>query len=482
MSGLESIQNRRVLIASSHALFGQGLLSLLLERQDAGIQIVGMVSNLDQAMHALEELTPDLVIVDYDDQALNRDEFLARFVGGEKKLRVVLLSLQSANEAIVYDRRTLAAAQIDDWLKEWSFSTQETQVKNPLPQGKILQGDNRRNNMKHLVIAGMLVLLVTAILILGLENVRLLPVQASVQAQTIDRLFSLEFKVIAFLFSLIVVFMLYSIIFFRRKPGDTSDAAHIEGNTRLEVAWTIAPLITVLVFAYLGGQSLAETLRADPKALEINVIGRQWAWRFEYPQSGVTSDTLILPLNKQAILYLRSEDVIHSFWVPEFRVKQDALPGGEDFIRALRITPSMLGDYKVRCAELCGTQHATMQSPVKVVSQEAFTEWLASQSVEITDPVALGEKWVKESGCTACHSLDGSKLVGPTWAGLYGSQEELSDGSLVTVDDAYIQESILNPNKLIVTGYPPNLMPANYSDQLTLDQIQQIIAFIKTLQ
>ena len=158
---------------------------------------------------------------------------------------------------------------------------------------------------------------------------------------------------------------------------------------------------------------------------------RQWAWRFEYPQSGVTSDTLILPLNKQAILYLRSEDVIHSFWVPEFRVKQDALPGGEDFIRDLRITPSMLGDYKVRCAELCGTQHAAMQSPVKVVSQDEFTEWLASQSVEITDPVAMGEKWVKESGCVACHSLDGSKLVGPTWAGLYGSQEELSDGSQV---------------------------------------------------
>ncbi len=335
--------------------------------------------------------------------------------------------------------------------------------------------------MKHFVFAGILVLLITALLILGLENIQLLPEQASVQARTIDQLFSLEFKVIAFLFSLIVVFMLYSIIFFRRKQGDLSDAAHIEGNTRLEVAWTITPLITVLVFAYLGGQSLAETLRADPKALEINVIGQQWSWRFEYPQSGVTSDTLVLPLNKQAILNLRSEDVIHSFWVPEFRVKQDALPGGEAFIRNLRITPSILGDYKVICAELCGTRHATMIAPVQVVSQDEFTAWLGSQSVATSDPVAMGEKWAKETGCIACHSLDGSKLVGPSWLALFNSQAELSDGTLVTVDQAYLQESILEPNKHIVAGYPPNVMPANYSDRLTLEQIQDIIAYIMTL-
>jgi chemotaxis response regulator CheB len=113
---------RRVLIASSHGLFAQGLKSLLSERQAEGVEVVGVVTNLDQAMVALENLNPDLIVVDYDDEALNRDEFLVRFVEGEKKLRVVLLSLQSAQDAIIYDRRTLAASQITDWLDEWNYS------------------------------------------------------------------------------------------------------------------------------------------------------------------------------------------------------------------------------------------------------------------------------------------------------------------------------------------------------------------------
>ena len=474
-------QLRRVLIASSHPLFGQGLRSLLQERQGAGVEIVGMVSNLNQALKALDELNPDLVIVDYDDNALNRDEFLARFVEGEKKLRVVLLSLQSAQEAIVYDRRSLAASQIDDWLEEWSTTDPISSAPGPHADKVNNEVNYRRKNMRHLIIAGILVLVVTALLFLGLEQVQLLPEQASVQARTIDQLFSLEFKVIAFLFSLIVVFMVYSIFVFRRKPGDTTDAAHIEGNTKLEVVWTIAPLATVMIFAALGGQSLSETLRAEPRPLEINVIGQQWAWRFEYPQYDITSDTLMMPLNKQAILHLSSEDVIHSFWVPEFRVKQDALPGGEDFERDLRITPSMLGEYKVRCAELCGTRHATMLSPVMVVSQVDFDAWLASQSEVLSNPIARGEKWAKEAGCIACHSLDGTKIVGPTWLGLYGKEEHMTDGSVITADEAYIKESILNPNKLIVEGFPANIMPANYQDRLSLAQIQDIIEYIKTL-
>jgi cytochrome c oxidase subunit 2 len=335
--------------------------------------------------------------------------------------------------------------------------------------------------MKHLIIAGILVVVVTALLILGLGHVRLLPTQASAQARPIDNLFGLEFRVIAFLFALIVVFMLYSVIVFRRKPGDTSDAAHIEGNTKLEVVWTVAPLATVLVFAYLGGQSLAETLRPDPQALEIKVIGQQWAWRFEYPKYGIVSDTLMMPVNKQAVLKLSSNDVIHSFWVPEFRVKQDALPGGDEFVRDLRITPTIEGDYKARCAELCGRQHATMLAPVKVVSQQSFDEWVASQTQVSADPVVRGQQYAQQYGCLACHSIDGSTLVGPSWKGVYGSQETLADGSTVTVDDNYLHESIVNPGAKIVRGFPPGVMPANFADQLSEEQIMDIIAFIKSL-
>jgi cytochrome c oxidase subunit 2 len=483
MDNKNNPKKRRVLIASSHGLFGQGLRSLLRERQETGVEVVGMVSNLQEAIEALEKLNPDLIIVDYDDEVLNRDEFLARFVEGEKKLRVVLLSLQSAGEAVVYDRRTLAASQIDDWLEEWTLGEEQPQISTPgddysSGNDKSSKATSRRSDMKHFVIAGILVLIVAALLILGLEQVQLLPTQASAQAVPIDNLFRLQFIVIAFLFALIIVFMVYSIVVFRRKKGDTEDAKHIEGNTNLEIIWTITPLATVLFFAYLGGQSLAETLRADPLPLQINAVGRQWSWSFEYPDYGIVSESLVLPVNKQAILHLSSTDVIHSFWVPEFRVKQDALPGGADFVRDLRITPTELGDYKVRCAELCGLNHSSMLAPVEVVSEEQFSAWLNDALDLPDDPVLRGQMWVTQNGCLSCHSIDGSRLVGPSWLNVCGSQEVLSDGTTVTVDSAYLYESIVNPSSKIVESYPDGLMPKTYGDDLSDDQIDDIIAYI----
>jgi cytochrome c oxidase subunit 2 len=235
-----------------------------------------------------------------------------------------------------------------------------------------------------------------------------------------------------------------------------------------------------LYFAYLGGQSLAETQRMDPKALEVNVIGTQWSWRFEYPELGVSSNELIMPVNKQAILHLRSTDVIHSFWVPEFRVKQDALPGGDQFIRDLRVTPTVLGDYKVRCSEMCGLRHAFMEAPVHVISQVDYDAWIAEQTNESPDPVVRGEKYAQQFGCIACHSVDGSKLVGPSWKGVAGHEVTLSDGTTVIADDAYLHESIVDPEVKIVQGYA-NLMPPNVAADMTEAQIQDVIAFIKSL-
>lgn len=335
--------------------------------------------------------------------------------------------------------------------------------------------------MKHLVIAGILVVLVTALLIVGLENVRILPVAASAQAVPIDNLFGIEFRIIAFLFALIVVLMVYSLVVFRRKPGDLEDAVHMEGNARLEAAWTILPLMTVLGLAYIGGQSLAETVRPDPQALEIKVVGSQWSWRFEYPDYGIVSSNLMMPVNKQALLRLVSTDVIHSFWVPEFRVKQDALPGDDGFIRDLRVTPTELGEYKVRCAELCGQQHALMLAPVNVVSQQDFDAWVREQTGESSDPVERGRRLAEQYGCLACHSLDGSEGVGPTWQGIFGHEVELSDGSTVTVDDAYLIQSIREPGAQIVAGFQ-NIMPANIGADLTDEQIADIIALIESLQ
>jgi len=473
------------LIASSHPLFGQGLRSLLLARQKADVDVVGMASSLQEALSAIERLAPDLVIVDYDDRALNREEFLARFVGSQKKLRVVLLSLQNPDQAIVYDRRTMAAAQIDNWLEEWpaaeTAEAVEAVAKIP-PGGPALPAHRlRRDNMRHLIIAGLLVILVTALLIFGLGQVRLLPVAASLQAVPIDAMFRLEFQVIAFLFALIVVFMVYSILVFRRKKGDSTDARHIEGNTRLEVTWTIIPLITVLAFSVLGSRSLAETLAIGDRVMEINVIGSQWSWRFEYPSLGIVTNELRLPVDTQALLHIQSTDVIHSFWVPEFRVKQDALPGGDEFIRDLRVTPTLIGEYKVRCAEMCGLSHAYMEAPVHVISDADFQVWVAQETGLSAVPSERGQKWYTTYGCSACHSLEDKIVVGPSWKGLYGSTVAFTDGSTAVADDAYIYESIRNPAARNVEGFVPGLMPQKIAEKMTDDQVRDVIEFIKTL-
>lgn len=335
--------------------------------------------------------------------------------------------------------------------------------------------------MRHFIIVGILVLLVAVLTYLGLDAIGLMPVAASAQAVPIDWLWNLEVQTISFLFALIVVPLVYSLVVFRRKKGDTTDAEHIEGNTKLEIAWTIVPLFIVMIFAYLGAYSLAETLRADPQAMVVNVTASQWAWSFEYPDYGFVSSELYLPKDRQVLLRMQSKDVVHSFWVPEFRVKQDLVPGR---VTELRITPTLDGDYKVRCAELCGTSHAYMESPVIVLASADFVAWATEQQslalAAAQTPEGRGQQLVKINACLGCHSIDGSSNVGPTWFGLFGSQVTLSDGTTVTADEAFIAESILNPQATIVAGFENQLMPNVYST-FTEEDLANIIAYIKTL-
>ena len=334
--------------------------------------------------------------------------------------------------------------------------------------------------MKHFVVVGVLVVIVTLVVSFLLESVGLLPVQASAQAVPIDKLFGLHVRVISFLFALIVVFMLYSVVVFRRRPGDTSDGDHFEGHTGLEIAWTIIPLGIVLYFSYIGAQALADTRRIDPQAMEVKVTASQWAWKFEYPELGISSTTLNLPVNRQVLLKMSSLDVIHSFWVPEFRVKQDVLPGA-DMIKELRITPTLVGEYKVRCAELCGAAHAFMENTVAVLEPAAFDAWVKEQSAVSDDPVARGQKLATQTGCIGCHAIEDKVLVGPSWKGLFGKQESFADGSAAAVDEAYLTQSILDPNAKVVKGFSPNIMPQVYKQMLTDAQISDIIAYIKSL-
>lgn len=335
---------------------------------------------------------------------------------------------------------------------------------------------------RHFVIVGILVIVMAILTYIGLDSAGLMPLEASEQAADIDWMWNLEVIAMSFLFALIVVPMGYSLVVFRRRKGDTTDAEHMEGNTRLEIAWTIVPLFIVMAYAYLGAVNLAETRRVDPEAMVVKVTGLQWSWTFEYPAVNglaVVSDELHVPVGKQILLRMTSNDVIHSFWVPEFRVKQDLVPGR---ITELRITPTVEGGFVVRCAELCGTSHAYMEKPVVVSSQEEFDAWMSEQLVLAEEasqtPEGRGQALVAANGCAACHSINGAVGIGPTWFGLFGRQEEMIDGTVVTADEAYITESIKAPQAKIVHGFENQLMPAyGFTDE----QIADIVAYIKTL-
>lgn len=250
------------------------------------------------------------------------------------------------------------------------------------------------SDRRHFIIAGVLVVITTVLMDLLLKSALPLPVQASIEALTIDRLIGWHLTVIAFLFALVVVFMLYAMVVFRRREGDDSEGEHFEGNYILEIAWTVIPLILVIIFGYIGVVDL-QTITKENEELTIKATGQQWSWKFEY-EGGVLSPELILPVDKRVKVLLRSEDVLHSFWVPEFRVKKDLLPASthaeseeEKFPSHVYFTPNKVGEYEVKCAELCGLTHWNMLAGVKVVEQNEFTVWLQEEQAKVNDGKAV---------------------------------------------------------------------------------------------
>ena len=309
---------------------------------------------------------------------------------------------------------------------------------------------------------------------------RILPPLASEEGAYIDRLFRMELYVIAFLFALVVGLMLYSVFAFRRRPGETGDGMYFHGHTALEVTWTLIPLGVVLYFSALGVRYFHAVKAANPDEFVVQVTGQQFSWSFYYPDYDITSSELVLPVGRQVVFQITSKDVIHDFWVVEFRAKQDAVPG---MVKELRLTPTRTGDFKVRCAELCGTGHANMRAPVHVVTAAEFADWVAGQKSAaggLSGEALTGAQLAKEMGCLGCHTVDGTETIAPTWKGLFGSTETLTDGSSITVDEDYLRESILDPAAKVVQGFQP-IMPGGFGDKLSSDQIEALIAYIKTL-
>ena len=332
--------------------------------------------------------------------------------------------------------------------------------------------------MRRYVTIFILVIVSTFVIHEWLMLVHLFPREASVQSIAVDQLFHVHLWIISFLFSLIMVTLIYCLIVFRRRKGELGDGEYITGNSTLEMTWTAIPLMAVLVLAYAGAKTLGAIRVIDPSALQVKVTAGQWYWRYQYPEFGVTSSDLYLPVNRQIDLQMTSVDVIHSFWVPEFRVKQDIIPGRTV---DLRVTPSLIGNYTVRCSELCGLRHAYMEGKVNVVSQGDFDKWIAQQeSAAPESPELRGQQLAQDYGCVNCHSADGSPKTGPTWQHLSESTVKLTDGTSVTADDNYLKTSIINPNAQIVLGFPANVMP-DFSTVLDQTMVESLVAYIKTL-
>ena len=232
------------------------------------------------------------------------------------------------------------------------------------------------SNKRHFILVGVLVVITAVAMGFLLNGVLPLPDQGVTQAPTVDNLFRVHMWLIAILFALVVVFMLYSFVVFRRSRGE-GEGEHFEGNTMLEIVWTVVPLVLVVVFAFIGVSTLADVTAASPNEMAINVTGQQWAWTFTYPD-GTTNAELVVPVNQPLVLNMTSTDVIHSFWVPEWRVKQDLVPGMTTHVNYV---PKMTGEFRLACNQVCGLSHTAMYANVRVVTEEEFTAWLNDQAV-----------------------------------------------------------------------------------------------------
>jgi cytochrome c oxidase subunit 2 len=273
----------------------------------------------------------------------------------------------------------------------------------------------------------------------------------------------------------ITAVMIYFVIRYRRKKNPK--ATQIEGNNTLEIVWTVVPTILVLIMFYYGWVGYKPMRQVPADAIPVKAYAQMWSWSFEYP-NGKTSTDLVVPLDKPVKLDLISRDVLHSLYIPAFRIKEDVVPGKDNY---MWFKAQLEGEYDLFCAEYCGDRHSYMISKVKVLPEEEYTAWLEKSDIPADEPPGL--TILKQNACITCHSLDGSKIVGPTFKGLYGRKEVvIADGveKEIVVDDDYILRSIYEPNAEIVEGYNQGLM-ISYKDILTEEDVQKVIEYIKTL-
>ncbi|MFZ4707597.1 MAG: cytochrome c oxidase subunit II [Bacteroidales bacterium] len=286
------------------------------------------------------------------------------------------------------------------------------------------------------------------------------------------------------LFFLIGITTVIIIFIVKYNKKNNPVASEIEGSTKLEIIWTVIPLILVLFMFWIGWHSYIPEYKIPADAMKVKVTAQMWSWRFEY-ENGKTEDTLYVPVNKSVVLNMTSLDVIHSLYIPAFRIKTDVVPGKDN---VMWFKSLVTGSYDLFCAEYCGLRHSYMGTVVKVVDQGTFNKWYASAPAKIDSTIAAkpgaeGRLLVEQKACVACHSVDGTKIVGPSYKGIFGHKVTVETNGKdreVMVDEAYIRKSILEPEADVVKGFTKGSM-VSYKGQLSDQQIDKIIEYIKTL-
>ena len=300
------------------------------------------------------------------------------------------------------------------------------------------------------------------------------PAQASNFAGNVDALFSFILMTTLFFAVLVTVLIIFAAFRFRRKSAnEVGDDVH--GNNALEVGWTLIPtIIAIGMFAW--GAAIYVNYRIAPKdTLDIYVVGKQWMWKLQQPNGRKEINELHVPVGRDVKLVLGSEDVIHNFYVPAFRVKMDVVPGRYN---TMWFRPTKTGRYHFFCSQYCGTNHAVMGGWVTVMEPAEYAAWLSGESGDV-NPVSAGERLFTQFACVTCHLSNGTGRA-PSLNGVFGANVLLADGSTVVADEAYIRESILQPKAKIVAGYQP-VMPT-FQGLVTEEQILNLTAYIKSLQ
>ncbi len=340
--------------------------------------------------------------------------------------------------------------------------------------------------------------------------------QASTTAAAVDQLFDFLFGVrMVGLVGVTLAIILFAVRY-RRSKSNPDKTPYIEGHTPTEVGISAVLFVVVMIIFYWGWIDYKTVITMPANAMEINVTARQWAWQFEYTNGRKMIGEIVVPKGKPVRLLMSSLDVIHSFYVPDFRIKQDVVPGA---YTALWFEAPEVGEHQIFCAEYCGTSHSKMLGTVRVVDEAEYAQWqlkweyalalgigdaeaapaaptdavAAAPSASALQPAAAqpqsppaggdlaarGKQAYTDKGCNACHTINGDKGIGPTFKGLFGSSQTFEDGTTATADENYLRESIMDPQKRIVKGFQP-VMPT-FRGTLTDDEVNALVAYIKSL-